>query len=140
MPKSEQVLKRLEIQKLKNITDLIIDFNEQPLTAILGPNGAGKSTILHAICCINNPVLIPAPTVNHRLSEFFTPTTHSVWNGSSFDVYQDFRDGATVYSDHLTRFRKQHERWTPRYVTRIERYSSFIGIRTDLCANQCDDF
>lgn len=130
MPKSQQVLKKLEVQKLKNITDLSLDFTEQPLTAILGPNGVGKSTILHAISCINNPVTIPFATVNHRLSEFFTPTTHSVWTGSSFNVYQDYRDGQNVTTDHLTRFRKQQERWSPRYATRIERYASFIGIRT----------
>lgn len=130
MPKSQQVLKKIEIQKLKNITDLSLDFTEQTLTAILGPNGVGKSTILHAISCINNPVTAPFATVNHRLSEFFTPTTHSVWTGSSFNVYQDYRDGQNVTTDHLTRFRKQRERWSPRYVTRIERYTSFIGIRT----------
>lgn len=130
MPKSQQVLKKLEIQKLKNLTDLPLDFTEQPLTAILGPNGVGKSTILHAISCINNPVTVPYTTVNHRLSEFFTPTTHSVWTGSSYNVYQDFRDDQNVTTDHLTKFRKQRERWSPRYVNRIERYTSFIGIRT----------
>ncbi|TRW21542.1 AAA family ATPase [Flavobacterium zepuense] len=130
MPKSEQVLKKIEIQKLKNLIDLTIDFTEHPLTAILGPNGSGKSTILHALSCVNNPVNIPFPTINHRLSEFFTPTTHSVWTGSSFDITQDYRDGQNVTSNHLTRFRKQNERWSPRYVTRIERYVSFIGIRT----------
>lgn len=130
MPKSQQVLKKIKIQKLKNLTDLTLDFTEQPLTAILGPNGVGKSTILHAISCINNPVTVPVITINHRLSEFFTPTTHSVWTGSSFDVYQDYREGQNLTTDHLTRFRKQNQRWSPRYITRIERYTSFIGIRT----------
>ena len=130
MPKSQQILKRIDIVQLKNLKDLSIDFTEQPLTAILGPNGVGKSTILHAVSCINNPVTIPYPTVNHRLSEFFTPTTHSVWTGSSFNVYQDYRDGPNITTNYLTRFRKQRERWSPRYVSRIERYTSFIGIRT----------
>ncbi|HBZ67744.1 MAG TPA: hypothetical protein DEO70_12990 [Bacteroidales bacterium] len=130
MPKSQQILKRIEIHRLKNLIDLTIDFTEQPLTAILGPNGVGKSTILHAISCVNNPVNLPFATINHKLSEFFTPTTHSVWTGSRYDIYQDFRDGQNVTTDHLTKFRKQHERWSPRYITRIERYSSFIGIRT----------
>ncbi|MFT3704779.1 MAG: AAA family ATPase [Agriterribacter sp.] len=130
MPKSQQVLRKIEIHQLKGLKELVLDFTAKPLTAILGPNGVGKSTILHAISCINNPVTIPFATVNHRLSEFFTPTTHSLWAGSSFNVYQDYRDGAQVINDHLTRFRKQAERWSPRYITRIERYSSFIGIRT----------
>lgn len=130
MPKSQQVLKKIEIHLLKNLKELTIDFTEKPLTAILGPNGSGKSTILHALSCINSPVQVPYPTVNHRLSEFFTPTTHSIWTGSKFDVYQDFRDGPTFTPDHLTKFRKGTDRWSPRYTTRIERYTSFIGIRS----------
>jgi len=127
MAKSQQVLKRIQIDNLKGLIDLEIDFTEKPLVAILGPNGIGKSTILHAIACVNNPV---ADTVNHRLSEFFTPTTHSIWTGSSFSVFQDYRDGTNVSTDHKTHFRKQVGRWAPRYVTRIERYVSFIGIKT----------
>lgn len=132
MPKSQQILKKIEIYRLKGLMDLTMDFTEKPLVGILGPNGSGKSTILHALACVNNPVTGPASTVNHRLSEFFTPTTHSIWTGSSFDVTQDFRDGAVVTNDHVTRFRKQQERWSPRYVTRVERYVSYIGIRTSV--------
>lgn len=127
MPKSQQILKKIQIDNLKGLIDLEIDFTEKPLVAILGPNGIGKSTILHALSCINNPVI---GTVNHRLSEFFTPTTHSIWTGSSFSVFQDFRDGAHVTTNHKTHFRKQIGRWAPRYVTRIERYISYIGIKT----------
>ena len=130
MPKSQQVLKKIEIQQLKGLVDLEIDFTEKPLTAIFGPNGIGKSTILHALACINNPITVPVATVNHRFSEFFTPTTHSIWTGSSFNAFQDFRDGAAVSTNHRTHFRKVLGRWAPRYLTRIERYVSFIGIRT----------
>lgn len=130
MPKSNQILKSLEIQNLKGLINLTIDFTERPLTAILGPNGVGKSTILHAIACVNNPVQSPFSTVNHRFSEFFTPTTHSAWAGSSFDAIQDYRDGVNLYTNHITNFRKVRERWSPRYVTRIDRYVSYIGIRT----------
>jgi AAA15 family ATPase/GTPase len=130
MPKSQQVLKKIKIDNLKGLIDLEISFTEKPLVAILGPNGIGKSTILHAIACINNPVTAPSPSVNHKLSEFFTPTTHSIWTGSSFSVFQDFRDGASVTIDHKTHFRKQVGRWAPRYVSRIERYVSYIGIKT----------
>jgi predicted ATPase len=127
MPISEQILKQVHFHQLKGLTDLSIDFTEKPLTAILGPNGIGKSTILHAIACINNPV---AGTVNHRLSEFFTPTTHSVWTGSKFDVVQSHRDGQNVTPNQVTHFRKEKERWSPRYVTRLPRHVSYIGIRT----------
>lgn len=130
MPKSQQVLKRIHIDNLKGLVDLDIDFTEKPLVAILGPNGIGKSTILHSIACINNSVTDPYQTVNQKLSAFFTPTTHSIWTGSSFSVYQDYRDGQNFTTDHRTHFRKEVGRWAPRYVSRIERYVSFIGIKT----------
>ncbi len=130
MAKSQQVLKRIHIDNLKGLVNLDIDFTEKPLIAILGPNGIGKSTILHSIACVNNPVTVPYPTVNQKLSAFFTPTTHSIWTGSSFSVYQDYRDGANIITDLRTHFRKQVGRWAPRYVSRIERYVSFIGIKT----------
>jgi ABC-type lipoprotein export system ATPase subunit len=130
MPKSQQVLKKIKIEQLKGLIDLEIDFTEKPLTAIFGPNGIGKSTILHALACVNHPVTAPVATVNHRFSEFFTPTSHSIWTSSSFYVYQDFRDGATFSTNHRTHFRKVTGRWSPRYSTRIDRYISYIGIRT----------
>src|SRR5574343_849662 len=104
---SQQVLKKIHFHSLKGLRDVEIDFSEKRLIAILGPNGVGKSTILHAISCINNPVSVPKITVNHRFSEFFTPTSHSIWTGSGFTVFQDYRNSATVYSDHRTHFRKQ---------------------------------
>lgn len=122
MPKSQQVLKKIKINQLKGLVDLEIDFTEKPLTAIFGPNGIGKSTILHALACINNPMPPPHVTAYNRLSQFFTPTTHSIWTGSSFNVTQDFRDGPNVTNDNNTHFRKVAGRWAPRYVTRIERY------------------
>lgn len=127
MAKSQQVLRKIIIDNLKGLIDLEIDFTEKPLIAILGPNGIGKSTILHAIACVNNPILGMA---NHRLSNFFTPTTHSIWTGSSFSVFQDYRDGAAVTNNHKTHFRKVVGRWAPRYISRIDRYVSFIGIKT----------
>jgi len=130
MAKSEQCLKKIEIHKLKGLKDVEIDFSEKPLVGILGPNGEGKSTILHALACTNNFVTIPFQTVNHKLSEFFTPTTHSTWTGSSFDIIQDFREEQSIVNNHRTRFRKKEKRWSPRYNTRIERYISYIGIRT----------
>lgn len=130
MSKSQQKLKKIEIDKLKGLTHLEVDFTESPLVAILGPNGIGKSTILHAIACINKPVTQPYRTINHKLSEFFTPTTHSTWTGSSFSVYQDYREGKSEITNHKTQFRKEVGRWAPRYDNRIERYVSYIGIKT----------
>lgn len=128
MPKSNHILKKIHFTKLKNLKNLEISFDEKPLTAILGPNGCGKSTIIHAISCINSPIDTPFSTTNHRFSEFFTPTTHSLWEGSKFEVYQYYKEDGRDYQP-VSKFRK-NKRWEPRYTTRIERYVSYIGIDT----------
>ena len=128
MKKSQQKLNKVSFKNLKGLVDLDIDFTEKPLVAILGPNGIGKSTILHALACINKPIA-NSNTVDYKLSHFFIPTTHSYWDGSSFEVHQSYRDGDRE-SESKTSFHKKHSRWAPRYSTRIERYVVFIGIKT----------
>lgn len=129
MPISSQVLKTINFINLKGLKNVIIDFQGKQLTAIMGCNGVGKSTIIHALACIYRP---PAgqDTINYRFMEFFTPTSHSIWNGSRFEVVQDFQNGQVVTSNHHTIFKKDQDRWTPRYDTRVERYVSYIGMKT----------
>jgi len=107
MPKSNHILKKIHFTKLKNLKNLEISFDEKPLTAILGPNGCGKSTIIHAISCINSPIDTPFSTTNHRFSEFFTPTTHSLWEGSKFEVYQYYKEDGRDYQP-VSKFRKNN--------------------------------
>ncbi len=130
MPISSQVLKTIHFTQLKGLKNVEIDFQGNQLTAIMGRNGVGKSTVIHALACIHKPPSSPTGLANYRFSEFFTPTSHSIWTGSRFEVTQDFRDAATVNTDYRTVFTKQQDRWAPKYDTRIERYLSYIGIRT----------
>jgi ABC-type lipoprotein export system ATPase subunit len=51
-----QVLHSINIVKLKNLSNVEIDFDGSPLTAIMGVNGCGKSTILYALACVYQPV------------------------------------------------------------------------------------
>lgn len=46
---SEQKLLKLHINKLKNIKDLEIDFDDSNLIDIVGENVSDKSSILHAL-------------------------------------------------------------------------------------------
>ncbi|WP_299178715.1 AAA family ATPase [uncultured Chryseobacterium sp.] len=131
MATSQQVLKIIRIKKLKGLKEVDLSLNDKPLTAIMGPNGSGKSTILHALACINSP---ENGNVDYKFSYFFIPTTHSMWEGSNFSIVQDYRIDQTFFPDVLTEFRKDIDRWAPRYATRIHRYVSFIGIRTSVPA------
>lgn len=124
---SSQVLKTIRFSKLKGLRNVEIEFNK--ITAIMGCNGAGKSTVLHSIACIYQP---PAGSdrPNFRFPEFFIPTNHSIWNGSKFEVVQDFRNGPVVSTDYHTTFEKAQDRWTPKYSNRIERHIAYIGLTT----------
>jgi len=130
MPISQQVTHCLSIEKLKGITALDeIRFDEKPLTAILGPNGCGKSTILHALACCYKPVE-GSDQQNWQFRDFFTPTTDTTWAGSSLEMVHSYRDGAILFSDTRTKYRKNADRWSPRYISRPERYLKFIGIKS----------
>lgn len=130
MPVSQQVTHSLSIKKLKGISSLDeIRFDEKPLTAILGPNGCGKSTILHALACCYKPVE-GADQQNWQFRDFFTPTTDATWAGSSLKMIYSHRDGAIQFSNLKTEYRKNANRWSPRYANRPERYVRFIGIKS----------
>lgn len=128
---SQQLLKQINIKKLKNLIDIEIDLSEKPLIAILGPNGSGKSTILHALSCVYNPVRKgDALSLNYRFSEFFTPTTNSTWIGSQFSIKHNYSYNDVLVENKESLFSKAKSRWTPRYSSRIIRYVSYIGIKT----------
>ncbi|NLR83052.1 AAA family ATPase [Chitinophaga eiseniae] len=126
---SGQILKAINFAKLKGLKDIEIEFGPHRITAIMGCNGAGKTTVLHSIACIYQP---PANSNkrDYRFPEFFIPTNHSIWNGSQFEVLQDFRNGQIVATDHRTTFKKAQDRWTPKYSSRVERYVTYIGLTT----------
>lgn len=130
MPVSQQVTHSLSIKKLKGISSLDeIRFDEKPLTAILGPNGCGKSTILHALACCYKPAE-GAAQQNWQFRDFFTPTTDATWAGSSLDMIHSHRDGTNQFSNVKTEYRKNADRWSPRYANRPERHLRFIGIKS----------
>lgn len=129
MPQSQQKLHFAKIKKLKNLVDLDeIRFDEKPLTAILGPNGCGKSTILHALACSYRP-LDNSGEINHKFKDWFTPNTDATWAGSEFFLEHSYRDdGDHAPSTDLQRYRKDGDRWAPKYERRPQRHVIFIGI------------
>lgn len=130
MPKSNQKLHSISIERLKNIQSLQeVKLDDGPLVAITGANGAGKSTILHALACSFKPPL-GDPRTNYRFPDFFLPTSDSRWQGSEFSICHSFRDGANSFSRAIQQYGKAEDRWTPRYENRPERRLDYIGVRS----------
>lgn len=125
----QQVTKYIDIELLKGLKNVQIDFKPSGLTAIMGPNGVGKSTILHALACCYKPLDIEKRD-NYKFSQFFTPTTDSPWKGSSFFIIHDYSEGSTPFSDVKMAFSKATDRWSPKYDRRIPRSVTYIGIDT----------
>ncbi|WP_261794621.1 ATP-dependent nuclease [Bacillus paralicheniformis] len=117
----------MNINLLKNLKEVEIDFSESRLTALIGINGSGKSTILHALACCYKPA-DENKTVNYKFSQFFTPTIDSLWQGSRFTLYHDYRFGSRFYENEETIYAKNTDRWSPKYDRRIPRDVFFIGI------------
>lgn len=114
---------KIHVDELKGIRnlDLSIDGN---LTAIMGVNGSGKSTILHALACVYAP---HEKGDNYKFSYFFTPNPDSDWKNSRLELtYYDENEQKEV-----TRlYKKDVDRWSPRYTQRPVRDTYYIGIET----------
>lgn len=119
----KQKLKRIYVDNLKGIKGLDIVFNKN-LTAIMGVNGAGKSTIIHALACICKPY---KSGDDYKFSFFFTPNPDSTWKNSKFSItYWD----ENFQREYTREYKKNADRWAPRYVDRPQRDVYFIGIDT----------
>ncbi|MBQ4283705.1 MAG: DNA cytosine methyltransferase [Lachnospira sp.] len=129
-PKHEKVLfpkqriTNIHIDELKGLRNLDIPINKN-LTAIMGVNGSGKSTILHALACIYEPYSEMGN--NYKFSFFFTPNPDSSWKNSKLSI--------TYYDENAQKevvrvYKKESDRWSPRYAKRPIRDVIFVGIDT----------
>lgn len=121
-----QILHKIDIVKLKNLSKVSIDFEGSPLISIMGVNGSGKSTILHALACVYKP--IHDTDENNKFTMFFPPTDHFDWSGTEFSITYSYKDDRKNYEKVSKKYNKQ-DRWTI-YERRPERYVKFIGIKT----------
>lgn len=121
-----QKLKKIRFSKLKNLENLEISFDDKQITGIFGTNGSGKSTVLHALACLYQPVA-DSTRKNFKFPNFFIPTTLDLWNGSRFTIEYELINGAAMVPD-TKEYRKNRDRWSPRYQTRPRREVFYIGI------------
>ena len=119
----KQRLTNIHINTLKGLKNLDLPI-EQNLTAIMGVNGCGKSTILHALACIFKPY---KDGNDYKFSFFFTPNPDTDWKNSSLKVtYFDENDQREITRE----YKKDQDRWAPRYTNRPMRDVFFMGIDT----------
>jgi len=119
----KQKLINIHVDNLKGIKNLDLSFGKR-ITAIMGVNGAGKSTILHALACIYRPY---KSEEDYKFSFFFTPNPDSSWRNSKFSItYWD----ENSQKEYTREYRKNADRWAPRYADRPQRDTYFIGIET----------
>jgi AAA15 family ATPase/GTPase len=121
---SQQRLHQLEIEKLKNIKDLCISFEEKNITAILAPNGHGKSTIIHALACCFKPHSENGE--NYIFSNFFLPNPHALWQGSELKIIHTYRQGASEHKN-IEQLYSKKDRWTI-YARRPPRNIHYFGV------------
>lgn len=121
-----QRLKKICFSKLKNLENLEVSFEDKQITGIFGTNGSGKSTVLHALACVYQPVA-SSTRKNFKFPHFFIPTTIDLWNGSQFIIKYDIINGAAMVLD-IKEYKKNRDRWSPRYQTRPRREVFYIGI------------
>jgi ABC-type lipoprotein export system ATPase subunit len=133
---SEQRISSIHFEILKNLKDVTIDLSGSELTAIMGVNGSGKSTILHALACCYKPIDDHSDRENYKLSEFFTPNTDSLWDGSKFSIKYSYRNGREYLENVYQEYTKS-DRWNPKYQRRPVRNVIFIGIKT--CVPRIED-
>lgn len=88
----------------------------------MGVNGSGKSTILHALACTFSP---NSDIKDYKFNFFFTPTPDAMWKNSKLSIfYFDENSQKKVKRE----YRKDKDRWSPKYSTRPKRDVYYIGI------------
>ncbi|EAY26340.1 AAA family ATPase [Microscilla marina] len=126
---SQQILHEIKYKQLKNLSNFTLNLEPHPITGIFGPNGSGKSTIIYSILCVYQPTKENPHRIDYNPRKLFTPTTHTNYNGSSFDIIHSYRQGK-IERKHVKREYTKNKRWKPRYTDRPERDVYFIGLDT----------
>lgn len=125
-----QRLDSVTFRKLKNLHEISIEFSPNRITGIFGSNGCGKSTVLHALAGIYKPVA-NSSRVDFKFISFFLPTTLGTWSGSEFEIqYSMIQGDGNMHPADPKIYKKENDRWSPRYERRPAREVFYIGINS----------
>lgn len=126
---TQQKLHKLDVEVLKSLRNVELDFSKTALTGVMGANRSGKTTVLHALACVYSPAEEDHP--GYKFPYFFRPNTDSLWSGSKFTAHFSHRIGADELE--LTQeYSKALDRWVPRYQNRPSRSTRFLMMRESL--------
>ncbi len=117
-------IESIHFDKLKGLCGVEIVFKKR-LTAIMGVNGAGKTTVIHALACIYKP---DGNGENYKFPYFFTPNTDASWKDSKLVANLVVEDSNKQKKYIPRTYKKDFDRWSPRYDNRQTRNVYYIGI------------
>ncbi len=120
----QQKLNWVRFERLKNLKDVEISFEDKRVVGIFGPNGCGKSTILHSLLCLYKP---KESGENYRFSDFFKTDEYANWIGSKITFNYSFRNREQEVTNTKS-YTKRGTRWMKDYGNRPDRDVFFIGI------------
>lgn len=126
---NNQILKSLNIKKLRGINNLDISFEGSPVTGIFGLNGSGKTTILQTIMCLYRD----KGSENTKMSRFFKYTSAAnKWIGSEYSAVMDYKDLSLKRSKNeinkVVEYKKTKSEWSPRQTQKPDRNIIFISL------------
>ena len=133
---TQQKIISIDYHQLKGLRDIKISFEPNQVTGIFGVNGCGKSTILHSLLCFYQPEE-NVNTVNYWFSNFFKTSSDMNWLGSSMTVEMSYREGDVVKKEKKN-YRKDKNRWAPKYGSRPVRSVYFLGVNS--CVPDIEEF
>lgn len=127
----QRYLNSIDIQKLKGLQQVKIDFTTSRVTGLFGKNGSGKTTLLHAILCLYRSSH-PEEWKLTRMSQYFKYTDSNLWIGSEYCATFAYFD-ANKKEDTVSKPRPYYKRksiWYPPQLRKPERPIYYLPIHT----------
>lgn len=110
---NQQRLHSINYSELKNLRNFMLDLEPNNVTGIFGINGSGKSSLIYSILSLFKPSQSDPNRFNFKFSQFFTHTSHTKYEGSSFEITHSYRENLNVFNN-LKRSYSKSDRWKPK--------------------------
>ena len=127
----QQYLNSIDIQKLKGLQHVMVDFTTSRVTGLFGKNGSGKTTLLHAILCLYRSSHHEEWKLT-RMSQYFKYTDSNLWIGSEYNATFAYFDAnkKEVTVSKPRPYHKRKSKWYPPQLRKPERPIYYLPIYT----------